>query len=144
MLVLSRRVNEKIVMPTLGAAVQVVAAKNGVVRIGIEAPEAVPVFREEVLERLDPEERARLAPTAPAATDHLRAQVHLLSEALSAAAAGMAQLRRQLKLWKTEDLGAVLDRLIADVRLAQQKATGTEPAPYAIAPVQAHADYVVF
>ena len=66
MLVLSRRTNEKIVLPTLGTTLQVVAARLGVARIGVEAPDDVPVFREEVLERLDPAERSRLMPVASA------------------------------------------------------------------------------
>jgi carbon storage regulator CsrA len=49
MLVLSRRLNEKIVFPGLGITVQVVAVKPGVVRLGIEAPSAVSVFRQEIL-----------------------------------------------------------------------------------------------
>jgi carbon storage regulator CsrA len=48
-LVLSRRLNEKIVLPGLGVTVQVVAVKNGVVRVGIEAPPEVRVLREELL-----------------------------------------------------------------------------------------------
>ena len=57
MLVLSRRISEKIVLPTLATTVQVVSVKAGVARLGIEAPDAVPVFREEVLDRLSPAER---------------------------------------------------------------------------------------
>jgi len=51
MLVLSRRLNERIVLPGLGITIEVVAVKPGVVRLGIEAPPDVPVFREEVLDR---------------------------------------------------------------------------------------------
>lgn len=53
MLVLSRRLNEKIVIPGLNITIEVVAVKPGVVRIGIEAPPDVKVFREEVLHRLE-------------------------------------------------------------------------------------------
>jgi carbon storage regulator CsrA len=49
MLVLSRRLNEKVVFPTLGVTVQVVSVKPGVVRLGIEAPSGVRVLREELL-----------------------------------------------------------------------------------------------
>ncbi len=51
MLVLSRRLGEKIVLPGLDITVQVVSVQGGVVRIGIEAPRDVKVYREEVLER---------------------------------------------------------------------------------------------
>lgn len=52
MLVLSRRLNEKIVLPTVNATIQVVALKSGVVRIGIEGPEDLTIFRAEIF---DPE-----------------------------------------------------------------------------------------
>jgi carbon storage regulator len=48
-LVLSRRLNQKLVLPGLNVTVQVVAVKNGVVRLGIEAPPQVQVLREELL-----------------------------------------------------------------------------------------------
>jgi carbon storage regulator CsrA len=49
MLVLSRRLQEKVVPPTLGVTIKVVAVKPGVVRLGIEAPRDLPVLREELL-----------------------------------------------------------------------------------------------
>jgi carbon storage regulator CsrA len=56
MLVLSRRLHEKIVLPGIGAIIEVVAIKPGVVRLGIEAPRDVTVLREEVTsQRLEPE-----------------------------------------------------------------------------------------
>jgi carbon storage regulator CsrA len=55
MLMLSRRPNEKIVLPGLGVTVQVVSVKPGVVRLGIEAPAAVQVLREELLRRPAPD-----------------------------------------------------------------------------------------
>jgi carbon storage regulator CsrA len=38
MLVLSRRRNEKIVLPSTGATIEVLAIKPNVIRLGIEAP----------------------------------------------------------------------------------------------------------
>jgi carbon storage regulator CsrA len=51
MLVLSRRLHEKILFPGLNVTVQVVAIKPGVIRIGIEAPPDVRIVREEILEQ---------------------------------------------------------------------------------------------
>jgi carbon storage regulator len=49
MLVLSRRLNEKVVLPNLDVTITVVAIKGGTVRIGIEAPPDVRIVREELL-----------------------------------------------------------------------------------------------
>jgi len=50
MLVLSRKLNEKIVIDG-GIVVTVVKIEGGQVRIGIEAPSHVKVFREEILSK---------------------------------------------------------------------------------------------
>jgi carbon storage regulator CsrA len=47
-LVLTRRVNEKIVLPGLNITIQVVAVQAGKVRLGIEAPAEVSIMREEL------------------------------------------------------------------------------------------------
>jgi len=49
MLVLSRRVDEAIVFPSLDITVRVLMLKGGVVRLGIEAPNDVPILRGELL-----------------------------------------------------------------------------------------------
>ncbi|WP_165227784.1 carbon storage regulator CsrA [Aquisphaera insulae] len=49
MLVLSRKLNEKIVIDG-GIVVTVVKIEGGQVRLGIEAPRHVKVFREEILD----------------------------------------------------------------------------------------------
>jgi carbon storage regulator len=53
MLVLSRRPGEAIVLPDLHITIQVVSVRPGVVRIGIQAPDDVTIWREELL--ADPE-----------------------------------------------------------------------------------------
>jgi carbon storage regulator len=53
MLVLSRRLGESIMLPSLGVSVRVVALKGGAVRLGIEAPPEVKVVREELFARPD-------------------------------------------------------------------------------------------
>jgi carbon storage regulator len=48
MLVLARRLYERIILPSLDTTIQVVGIQGNLVRLGIEAPPAVPIFREEV------------------------------------------------------------------------------------------------
>ena len=48
MLVLSRRVEEKICFPAIGVTVRVVGVKGGRVRLGIEAPPELTILREEL------------------------------------------------------------------------------------------------
>ena len=50
MLVLSRKLNESIVLPGLGVTVRVVGISGGRVRIGVEAPRSVQVARGELCE----------------------------------------------------------------------------------------------
>jgi carbon storage regulator CsrA len=59
MLVLSRRLDESIVLPGLGVTVRIVAVKRGVVRLGIEAPPHVKVLREELAGEARPAAPAR-------------------------------------------------------------------------------------
>lgn len=55
MLVLTRRENERIVLPTVHTFIQVVRIAGSTVRLGIEAPPEVPVLREELLQALKKE-----------------------------------------------------------------------------------------
>jgi carbon storage regulator len=73
MLVLSRKLYEKIVING-DIVITVVGIGNNQVRIGIEAPESVRIFREELLDRpLDsPENRAGLASAGVANRNDLR------------------------------------------------------------------------
>jgi len=48
MLVLSRRPDEKILLPTVPAVFKVLSSQTGLVRLGIEAPAHVPILREEL------------------------------------------------------------------------------------------------
>lgn len=52
MLVLTRKPGERLVLPQLEVAVTVLAVEGQAVRLGITAPEAVGVYREEVWQRL--------------------------------------------------------------------------------------------
>ena len=53
MLVLSRGRNDKVVFPTLGISVEILRVAGNKVRLGIEAPQEIPVHRHEVSERIE-------------------------------------------------------------------------------------------
>jgi carbon storage regulator len=48
-LVLSRKIGERIVVPDCGLSVTIVSVKGNTVRLGIEAPAEIGVYREELL-----------------------------------------------------------------------------------------------
>ena len=50
MLVLSRKLNERLVFPAFGTIVQVLGVRSNSVRLGIDAPPDVEVLREELCE----------------------------------------------------------------------------------------------
>jgi carbon storage regulator len=52
MLVLSRKVGEQIVVPDYGITLTVLKVEGGKVRLGISAETGIPIYREEVLNRL--------------------------------------------------------------------------------------------
>lgn len=52
MLVLSRKIGERIVLPETGVSISVLGVHGKRVRIGIEAPRAASVHREEVWRRI--------------------------------------------------------------------------------------------
>jgi len=57
-LVLSRKVNEVIDLPTLGVEICLVELSGNRARIGITAPKEIPVHRREVWERIQAEKES--------------------------------------------------------------------------------------
>jgi len=125
MLVLTRRLNERLLIPCIQTAVQVLAARPTGVRLGITAPPEVTVLREEV------------APD-PAAEDSLLMGEasrlrHLVRNRLNNLSLGLAILRRMVPASPPEEVQAALDtmdREFADLRLhlaALLRAMGGDP-----------------
>jgi carbon storage regulator CsrA len=116
MLVLSRRIAQKIVFPTINTVLQVISVKSGTVRLGIDAPPSVPVFREEILAghpgpQLPPfEEGQQQRPT------------WLPSNQLESS--DLALLRRQLQSGLTGEAAALLDKIEEELAALRQ---GVDP-----------------
>src|SRR5690349_9738212 len=89
MLVLTRRLSQRIVFPAIDAAVQVLSIGPRTVRLGIEAPSSVQVLREELVDRDPPQ------PEAQPATS-LRHFRHQVANRLNSLSLGLALVKRQL------------------------------------------------
>jgi carbon storage regulator CsrA len=120
MLVLSRRLNERIVFPGTNISVRVVAIKQGTVRLGIDAPPAVTILREEVPDRAVEWGPAATHPTSPAAAPELRKINRLLRNRLKAGSADLRLLRRQIRAGLLQDAEETLDKMQQDFELVRQ------------------------
>jgi carbon storage regulator CsrA len=130
MLVLSRKLNEKIVFPTLNATVQVVEIKRGAVRLGIDAPPEVTIRRAELPDRTAEwatGTTGRKGRTGDGAEpEGLRRQ---LCGRLATAGVGLGLLRLQLDAGLTEEARATLARLQDDLQLLRYGLEGETDAP---------------
>lgn len=128
MLVLSRRMGEKIIFPGINITVQVVALKTSAVRLGIEAPPEVTVLREELSARAETQEAgASLLPDS--GTEPTLCQLkRLFRNWLDVATVGLALLRRQIQAELTE---ITLDPFDEEIRALRQqmKRMGRQPLP---------------
>jgi carbon storage regulator CsrA len=111
MLVLARRLHERIILPTLDTTIQVVGIQGNLVRLGIEAPPAVAIFREEVY---DPT-RVPVAPAPPPALAGHNVRNRMANLGLS-----VALLHRQLPAGLSADARLALEQI--ETHLAALKA----------------------
>ena len=120
MLVLSRRLNEKILFPGFETAVQVLGIRPGTVRLGIEAPDEVRVLREEVPDRLaewgpDPEAEFTEGPPTLVRLNQL------LKKRLEIARLGLSELFAHLSAGHDEDANDTLARLDEDLAMLRRR-----------------------
>jgi carbon storage regulator CsrA len=94
MLVLSRRPDEKILLPSVPAVIKVISSQAGLVRLGIEAPSHIPILREELCRN----DRARALPGIPPGPDEAPApgSRHAVRNHLNNLILGLTLLRMHL------------------------------------------------
>src|SRR5262249_51083459 len=123
MLVLTRRLNEKICLPNIHSTIQVVAIKPGSVRLGIEAPSDVLVVREEVQKRM-----AQWQPPAPKVDPaNLQQMNEMLRKRLQINHKGLAVLRRQMQAGALVDAEQTLEHLEEDLGLLRERLDAQPP-----------------
>jgi carbon storage regulator CsrA len=115
MLVLSRRLKEKLYFPGIGTAIHVTEIKGRSVRLGIEAPPHVSVLREEVLNR-----------SAEVTADDANTQS--FDQFLHGTTASVEMARLALQAGRTGDVHRLLDTMREDLtRLRQEVAADGPP-----------------
>ena len=91
MLVLSRRPDEKILLPSVPALIKVISSQAGLVRLGIEAPSHVPILREELVAS-----RPGLPPAEAPSVPEQATLRHFVRNRLNNLILGLTLLRMQL------------------------------------------------
>ena len=112
MLVLSRKLNEKILFPTIGVTVEVCSVKGNVVRVGIDAPPSVPIVREEI------------AKSTPYISER-----HRLRNRLHTASLAVHLAQRQLEAGLAEDAQETLEGALRDFTALDQELTAASGKP---------------
>lgn len=121
MLVLSRQLHERIVLPSVPVAIEVVALTARVVRLGIEAPAEISVFREELLRRDSTSVSQLLALFDADAEAQLdRAQLDLLHR-LHILTLQFDRIRARVGDIEDPELQGMLQDLDAEIRRSEQQ-----------------------
>ena len=125
MLVLSRRPTERIILPSIGAAIEVLDIKGDRVRLGIQAPPEIKVLREEIAHRIhcEPLPARHVAPPAGLT----REQRHDLRNALNTAGIGLALARRQLQAGMIDNLEATMEKIEENFGSLAEQVTNLAP-----------------
>jgi carbon storage regulator CsrA len=130
MLVLSSRLNEKIILPEAETTIEVVAVQSGTVRLGIQAPEHVRILREGVPDRV-----AEWGPTPDQADAPTLLRINqLLEKRLEIARQGLTELRRQLRDGETGDAEDILDKVDEDLHMLRRRLSREVAKVAALAP----------
>lgn len=138
MLVLSRGANEKVVFPTLGISVEILRIAGNRVRLGIEAPQDVPVHRQEIAERLSeklPAVNAK-APSKPSLDHAIRNRLH-------SAALSLHVLHRKLEIEETSGAEAEIFKIFHELKSIESELQGDGPVPRELSHAPSHRALVV-
>jgi carbon storage regulator CsrA len=121
MLVLSRRSNEKIVFPELDITVQLISAKSGLARLGITAPPAITVLREELCA---PSAAPECKTPPKNGNDRPNEVATLVGKRLAITDIGLAILDKQLEDGLIDEAKITLERIRQDIYLLERRLRG--------------------
>jgi len=122
MLVLSRKPGQKVVFPSLGIAIEVLRSSGTVTRLGVEAPECVPIVRDEVLNK---ERELAGAATALPPSQSDRHRQHEWRNKLNHLMLKLQLLQAQLEHGQSDDPESHLAEVISELTELEQSTTDT-------------------
>lgn len=118
MLVLSRRESEKILFPSLGITVEVLRIQGNRARIGIDAPQDVPILRHEVADLKEIE----FSPGKRASDERLKDLVYAIRHRLDVAAVSLNQLHTSLEGQNEQSIQGLIEDLFGELRMLEREA----------------------
>lgn len=118
MLVLSRRESDKILFPSLGISVEVLRVQGNKTRLGIEAPDDIPILRHELASLKDVE----FTPGPRTQTDRLRELIYAIRTRLDTTATQLNRLHSSLDGIQNDSAQNLIDELFGELRSLEQEA----------------------
>lgn len=109
MLVLSRGRNDKVVFPTLGITVEILRVEGRNVRLGIDAPKAVPILREEIAGQLEQGDTAESQPESGGLT-------HMMRNRLQKTTLALRMLQRMLDAGNVQDAEPTIFKIFTELK----------------------------
>ena len=125
MLVLSRRVDQKVCFPGLGISVQILGVKGSTVKVGVDAPLEIRVVREE----LQDDDSAKETAAGSAKTHVIRlpkAIRHELRNQLNSLSIALYLFKQQVDAGMDEDAEQTFERLVAYLEKLSQGEISSE------------------
>ena len=116
MLVLTRRLKEKLLFPGFNTSVQILDFKGGKVRLGIEAPNTVSVLREELQDG-----PMSMPPDEEALNEKIRQANHLLRNRLNVAGIGLALLTKQIQSGLLQEGQVTIEKIKEDFEMLRAR-----------------------
>lgn len=118
MLVLSRRESDKVLFPSLGISVEVLRVQGNKARLGIEAPDDVPILRHELASLKDLE----FTPGERTQSDRLRELIFAIRTRLDSTATQLNQLHASLDGKHDNAAQSLIDGLFGELRSLEREA----------------------
>jgi CheY-like chemotaxis protein/sRNA-binding carbon storage regulator CsrA len=118
MLVLSRRPGQKVLFPSLGVTIEVLRSRGTVTKLGVEAPDDVPILRDEVLTR-----QSAAADTVAATTPTDRERRHAWRNKLNLLMLKLQLLQRELDLGEPDEPEQRLAQVISELTDLEESTT---------------------